>query len=272
LDFMALGSGALQGDILASWRENLSATFVSDGNGTPTPLGMQTQEENSIADGCLFFRKGLPDNDILRYSSAAGLAPVGTIGDLYNPVTSRCQAVYELQQNGVSSLLYFDGVNETPFANLLPVFPRFDFRDGKAVYAAGGDIYLYDTSAANPQGVNLTNQPGASNNFPKTDGHSVVFTRTNSGRVDVVLHDIASGNSQVISTTVDPKDGNSLRIDLKQVLWMEGTDLYFYDGNTTTQVNPFPGTAVFQPHLSDGIVTWFGPTGPASDHEIFILQ
>src|SRR5262245_23121568 len=69
VDFMALGSGASSADVLASWREDLSKTFVSNGSGTPTPLGAQQQEENSIADGQLFFRKGQPDNDILRFDS-----------------------------------------------------------------------------------------------------------------------------------------------------------------------------------------------------------
>jgi hypothetical protein len=233
---------------------------------------MQTQEENSIAEGRLFFRKGIPDNDIFQYSAANGLVPVSTNGDLYNPITSGGQAVYELQQNGVSTLIYFDGAHETPFVSGLPLFPRFDFRGGVAVYAMGGDIFLYDTHAANPQVVNLTNLAQGSNNFPKTDGHSVVFTRNNGGSNDVVLYDIASGAFQTISQTSAPKDGNSLQIDFKQVIWKEGADLYFYDGNTTALVNPSPATTVNQPYLSQGMVAWFGPTGPVSENEIFILK
>jgi hypothetical protein len=272
VDFMALGSGASSADVLASWREDLSKTFVSNGSGTPTPLGAQQQEENSIADGHLLFRKGQPDNDILHFDSANGLIPVSTAGDLFNPVTSGGKAVWERQENGASTLVYFDGTNETPIVSGLPLFPRFDFRSGKIVYADGGDIFLYDADSANPQLMNITNNPGDINNFPKTDGHSIVFTRLDGGNYEMVLYEIASGISTVISNTGAFKDGNSLRIDLKQAIWMEGADLYFYDGNATTLVNPSPAADVNQPYLADGIVAWHGSTGPFTDHEIFVLK
>ncbi|MFO1519888.1 MAG: hypothetical protein U1F57_09545 [bacterium] len=271
VDFMLLGSGASPHKTLAAWRENLSNTFVSDDGASPSPLGAQLQEENSIADGCFFFRRGQPDNDILRYNPM-GLKTVSQNGDLFNPVTSQCKAVYELQQNGMSTLIYFDGANETPVAIGLPLFPRFDFREGKIVYAQGGDIFLYDATAANPQAVNLTNDPNGANNFPKTDGHSVVFTRNHNNFYDVVLYDIATGTLKVVSTTSGPKNGNSLRLDLSQAIWMEGSDLFFYDGNATAPVNPFPATGVEEAYLSEGVVAWHGPTGPATDHEIFILK
>src|SRR4029434_8456940 len=238
----------------------------------PVPLGAQTQEENAIADGCLYFRKGLPENDIARFSIGAGLSTPGTTGDLYGPVTSGCQAVWEERGATESKLVFFDGSSTHPFADGLPAFPSYDFREGRAVYASGNDIFLYDTRTPSAPPVNLTQDPSLLNGYPKTDGHSVVYLRILNGNAEVVLYGIESQKEEVISLTSDPKTGSSLEIDLKQVIWKEGGSLYFYDGTQTVLVDPFTATQVTDPHLEGGLVVWHSPTGSFTDEEIFTME
>jgi hypothetical protein len=269
VDFMALGSGPDANDVLAAWREDLSDTFVSDG-AVNTDLGPHNQEENTIADGCLFYRDstgGPVNNEIARYSKTGGNAIVSqaSFSDS-EPVTSGCEAVW--LRDG--DLVHFDGSAIAAVAS--GPFDGFDFRDGKIVYAQGGDVFLYDAAAASPGPFNLTNAPGDSNRFPKTDGDSVVFLRGPGAAQDVVLREFATGDTVVVSTTVAPKSGASLRMDRGQAIWMEGGTLFFFDGSLTAAVDPAPATAVNEPHLADGIVVWHGPTGAGTDGEIFVMK
>lgn len=270
VDFMALGSGAGTEDLLASWREDLSDTFVSNGAVT-TNLGPHNQEENSIADGCFFYRdstNGPANNEIARYSEATGNAIVSQASFADSePITSGCEAVWLRDGN----LVHFDGSTITLIA--AGPFDGFDFRNGKVVYSHGGDVFLYDSGSTNPSSINLTNAAGDLNRFPKTDGHSVVFIRNAGGGThEVVLREFDTGDTIVISTTGAAKNGFSLRMDRGQAIWMEGGTLYFFDGSLTEAVDPAPATMVNEPHLADGLVVWHGPTGSGTDEEIFVLK
>jgi hypothetical protein len=174
VDFMALGSGAGADDVLASWREDLSDTFVGDGSAN-TNLGPHNQEENSIADGCLYYRdstNGPLNNEIARYSKADGndVVSQASFSDS-EPVTSACEAVWLRDGN----LVHFDGLNITEVA--AGPFDGFDMRNGRIVYSRGGDVFLYDTVSVSPAPINLTNASADSNRNPKTDGDSIVFVR-----------------------------------------------------------------------------------------------
>jgi hypothetical protein len=152
-------------------------------------------------------------------------------------------------------------------------FYGFDMRNGRIVYSRGGDVFLYDTASVSPAPINLTNAPAGLNRFPKTDGDSVVFTRdAGGGAQEIILRELDTGDTVVLSTTTAPKNGLSLRVDRGQAIWMEGGTLYFFDGSLTAAVDPSPATAVNEPHLADGLVVWHGPTGAGTDGEIFILK
>jgi hypothetical protein len=270
VDFMALGSGAGADDVLASWREDLSDTFVGDGSAN-TNLGPHNQEENSIADGCLYYRdstNGPLNNEIARYSKADGndVVSQASFSDS-EPVTSACEAVWLRDGN----LVHFDGLNITEVA--AGPFDGFDMRNGRIVYSRGGDVFLYDTVSVSPAPINLTNASADSNRNPKTDGDSIVFVRdAGSGTEEIVLRELDTGDMVVLSTTTAAKNGLSLRADRGQAIWMEGGTLYFFDGSLTAAVDPSPATAVNEPHLADGLVVWHGPTGAGTDGEIFILK
>lgn len=277
LDFLALGSGAGDNDIMGAWRENNMTSYVTDSINPPTNLGSQEQEENTIDSGCFMFRMNTVQ-DILRYTFADGLSTAASTGILGNPITSNCQAIW-LEEVGLGNfdLIYWDGSSSTPIATAPFSQGQYDFRNGRIVYSKDSDIYLYDTTAANPQPVNITNRPQDLNLFVKTDGDSIIFTRTVNGGVDndVVLYDIASQTQSIISTTDFPKEGRSLDIDLKQAVWREGNDLYFHDGTglpSGTSLVPL-GVAVlnlgFNPYISDGVVTWIGTFG---DNDVYVMQ
>jgi hypothetical protein len=245
----------------------------------PSDLGALLQEENSVADGMLLFRKGQPFNDIESYSAAAGLNPLASSGDLSNPIASQGKALWlEDQGGGAFDLIYFDGNSTHNIATGPFSAGGFDFRKGRAVFTLGNDIYLYDAESANPQAVNLTRRPQDLNRAPKTDGDSILFLRSPNGGAgqQVVLWDIASGTETVISTTADPKDPGSLQIDLRQALWVEGGMVYFHDGSGTvagTAQVPLGNATLngaFHPYLSDGIAAWVANDG--NDDEIFALE
>ncbi len=284
VDFIALGNaGELSEDIMISWRENSSNTFVDDGSADPEDLGDTNQEENSVADNCLFFREGIPNNDIRRFSFADGLDDIFTSGNSFGPVIgSNCQAVW-LQQNGMlRDINFFDGNEVTPLATDLSDTISFDFRLGILVFSdipegeSNTDIFIVDTTRGNFQAVNITNTPEDSENFVKTDGNSVLIYRIANGTThQIVLYDIAAASEQVISTNNNPKDGDSLQIDYRQAIWTEGsTNIFFHNGSGlssgTSQV-PLadPLNPAFKPYLADGTVTWVGNDG---DDEIYIMK
>jgi len=276
VDFMALGSGANTDEVMGAWREDLNNSFVSDVMGNNQNLGPQEQEENTIDTGCYFFRKNTVQ-DILRFTFLDGLSTVGSTGVLSNPISSNCQAIWlEDVGGGMFDLNYFDGNNTTPVATGPFSQGQYDFSNGRIVYSLNNDVFLYDTTQANPQDVNITNRPQDLNNFVKTDGDSILFTRAVNGGADndVVLYDISSGIPSIISTTDVFKEGNSLQIDLKQALWLEGSNLFFHDGSgdmAGTMMVPVPNplNLGFDPFISYGVVTWIGNDG---DDDVYVMQ
>ncbi len=276
VDFLGLGSGAGSGDVMATWREQLQDTYVSNGaGGTTNNLGAQNAEENGIADGCLVYRDssigGTDDNDIAQYSFNNGLAIISQKGpEDSDPITSECETVWVRD----GALVYFDGASETVISNG-PFFghTQFDFRHGRIVYALNGDIFLVDTTTIPFTNTQITND-GAGNGFPRTDGHSIVWIKDN---IHINLYNITAASTRLISTTTAIKLVSSLHIDGKQVIWQDGNgDLFFNNGNGTpagtSEIDPSPATNVQVPYISDGVVTWFGNTGVNTDTEIFILQ
>lgn len=277
VDFMALGTGAGMDSVLATYRVNLSTTFASEDGAPPVNLGDQNQEENSIDMGCFFFREGGGFNDIQRYTLAQGLVELADVGDLYGPIGSGCQAAWEKRGLAGSELVFFDGADQETVAGGLPMFPQYDFKNGILVFARGGDIFAVDTRQGPPYVEMPLTQDGMAvvEDFPKTDGVSVVFRRNDGGAQHVVQLDLAGGGEATLSTNNNPKAGTSLAIDQKQVIWTEGADLYFHPGTMdaadTVRVDPglVPRDVNFQPHLHDGLVTWVGNDG---DTEIFTLE
>jgi len=274
LDFLGLGSdGFLTNGIVATWRKGLSNTFVDDGSASPDDLGALVQEENAVADGCLYFREGLPNDDIWRFSFADGLDEIFTAGQSKGPVlTSECQAAW-LQEDGANSdLLFYDGSTVVTVGDDLSNTASFSMRGGRVVFSKGNDVFFYDSTVPNPQVVNLTNSPGDLENFVKTDGESILIYRIANGVTNqIVLFDIASGSEQIISNTGAPKNGDSLQIDLKQALWTEGSSLFFFDGETTAPI-PLPSPLSlggYDPYVADGTVAWVGNDG---DDEIYIMK
>ncbi|MFO1463757.1 MAG: hypothetical protein U1F66_08255 [bacterium] len=279
VDFMALGGGAGEDEVMATWREGLSRTLVSRDGAPALDLGAQLQEENSIADGHLLFRRGQPDNDILDFTFASGLKPHAETGDLYNPIADAGRALWlEDRGGGNFNLVYDGGQGPVTLAQGPFIAGRFDMRKGRIVYVLGHDIFLYDTEAEHPQSVNLTQNPQALNDYPRTDGDSVLFLRGVQGAAnrEVVLYDIASGQAQVISTTQDPKDGSRLQLDQRQALWVEGNRLYFHDGSgaaSGTSAVPLGNAALdpfFAPFLAEGSAVWIANDG--NDDELFVLE
>lgn len=277
IDFMAFGSGAGNNDIMGSWREGLADTFVTNGSDTPTNLGDNLQEENTIDAGCLFFRMNAV-LDIMRFTFADGLTTAASTGELGNPISSNCLSIWlEKVGGGDFDLIYWDGNTSTPVATGPFIQGQYDFRNGRVVYSLNSDVFLYDTTAANPQSVNITNRPQDLNDFVKTDGDSIIFTRAVNGGADndVVLYDIASQSQTIISTTDDPKEGRSLEIDLKQAVWWEGSTLFFHNGNgmaSGTSTVPLGGATLntnFKAYIADAIVTWIGT---AVDDDVYVMQ
>lgn len=275
IDFIGLGSdGFLTGGTLATWRQDLSNTFVDDGSATPDDLGAQTQEENAVADGFLFFREGLPNDDIWRFTLVDGLDEIFTDGQSKGPVmTSEGQAVWLQEDGALFDLKFYDGTNVVTVGEDLPFNSSFSLRRGRIVFSQGGDIFLYDSTEANPQSVNLTDSPADLENFAQTDGESVLIYRIAGGVTNqIVLHDIESGSEQIISTNTGPKDEESLQIDLMQAVWTEGsTDLFFFNGTSTTQValgDPLSLNG-YSPYVADGTVAWVANDG---DDEIVIMK
>ncbi len=275
LDFIGLGSdGFLTEGIMATWRKGLSNTFVDDGSASPDDLGAQVQEENAVADGCLFFREGLPNDDIFRFTFADGLDEIFTTGQSKGPVmTSECQAVW-MQEDGVlADLVFYDGTTVATVGDDLSPTAAFSMRRGRIVFSQNNDIFFYDSTVPNPQTVNLTNSPADLENFAKTDGESILIYRIANGITNqIVLHDIASGSEQIISTNTAPKNGDTLQIDLKQALWTEGAgNLFFFDGDSAAQItlpNPL-SLGGYDPYVADGTVAWVGNDG---DDEVYIMK
>ena len=136
---------------------------------------------------------------------------------------------------------------------------------------------MIDTRMGPPFSITPLTQDGITVNEtnPKTDGKTIVWRAQNGAEEHVIMHEIATGQQTVISTTTNPKFGISLQIDSKQVLWLEGVNLFFHDGSGESSgadlVDPgnVPFDAGFLPHLSDGLVTWIGNDG---DTEVFIME
>jgi len=277
VDFMAMGSSSTAGQVLISWREGLSQTMTSRDGAAAIDLGPQFQEENSISDGVLLFRKGLPYNDIMAFSEKLGLSPLAEKGSLSNPIANGGQALcLEDQGGGNYDLVFFDG-GTSKVLTTAPLAPgRYDLREGRVVYIQDDDIFLFDATTGQTQ--NITQRPQDLPSFVKTDGHSIVFLRNPNGGTDqeVVLYDIVAQEFSVISTTGLPKDGNSLQIDFKQAIWLEGSDLYFHDGSSDpagTSLIPQGNATLalgYHPYLSDGVVAWIGNDG--NDTEVFVMK
>ncbi|HKY62730.1 MAG TPA: hypothetical protein VJR29_04850 [bacterium] len=285
VDFMALGSGQAEGQILASYRVDLNETKISDDGAAPQSLGDQQQEENSIAEGCFFFREGGGLNDIQKFTVGGGLDEIVSAGQTFGPITSQCRAVWETQGLTDSELTYFDGSSTQPVATGLPFFPQYDFRNGLIVFAQDGDIFVADTRAANPAVVPLT-QDGISalDEFPKTDGETVIWRRTEGIAQRVMSFEIASGKRQTISITDEPKAADSLQIDLKQAAWIEcstlpcnsaNASLWFHNGSGDSSGTDEVDTGLvplepgFKAYLMDGLLAWIGNDG---DTEVFFME
>lgn len=276
VDFMALGSGAAEGEVLLSYRVGLQDTHVSADGRAPRDLGDRQQEEGSIADGCYFFREGGGANDLQRFTAAAGLTEILSAGETYTPVGSGCEAVYERRGAAESELVHFDGQTHLPIADGLPAFPDFDFRRQRAVYASGGDVTLVDLTQDPPAVVPLTSDgPTRLDRNPRTDGESVVWHQIDGAEHHVWMYDIASGTRRKISATVAPKKFDSLQIDLKQALWVEGTELWFHAGSgdaadsAAVDLKGVPLDPGYRPYLKDGLVAYVGDDG---DTEILIVE
>lgn len=278
VDFMALGGGKDEDDVLAAWREDLAMTVVSDGAVT-ADLGDHNQEENSIANGCLFFRDstdGPVDNSVAAFRSGAAL--LGLVGDAggddHDPVASGpgCQAAWIRD----GALIHFDGTAST-VAAAGPFVSRddFDFRGALVVYASGGDVFALDVSVSPFAAIRLADDgPTVDDAFPRTDGRSVVWVR---GGAEVMLWDGTGTAPKAISSGMATVTGGSLQIDGKQVVWQEGADtLFFHEGSGdvsgTSRIDPFPATGVLSPYLADGRIAWFGQSGTGTDTEIFVLE
>lgn len=275
VDFMALGSAAAEGEVLLSYRVGLQDTHVSANGRAPQDLGDRQQEEGSIADGCYFFREGGGANDIQRFT-ASGLTEILSAGETYTPIGSDCEAVYERRGVTDSELVHFDGQTHLPIAAGLPAFPDFDFRRQRAVYASGGDVTLVDLTQDPPAVVPLTSDGLTRlDRNPRTDGESVVWHQIDGAEHHVWMYDIASGTRRKLSATIAPKKFDSLQIDLKQVLWVEGTELWFYAGSgdaadsAAVDLKGIPLDSAYRPYLKDGLVAYVGNDG---DTEILIVE
>ncbi len=222
VDFMALGSGKDPDEILASYRVDLNETWISDDGAAPQNLGPQDQEENSIADGCFWFREGGGVNDLQLFTVLDGLKEIVNLGESHGPVTSGCLAVWELRRGIVSDLIYYDGQNQHTVATDLPNFPSYDFRDRRIVYADGGDIVLVDVSQSPFTTQNITNDGmQRSDRSPRIDGNTILWHQVDGMDEHIWIYEIEMVQMQLISTTLLPKKPASLQIDLKQALWVE---------------------------------------------------
>lgn len=276
VDFMALGSAAAEGEVLLSYRVGLQDTHVSQEGRAPQDLGDRQQEEGSIAEGCYFFREGGGANDIQRFTAAASLTEILSAGETYTPIGSGCEAVYERRGAADSELVHFDGQAHVPFADGLPAFPDFDFRRQRAVYASGGDVTLVDLAQTPPSVVPLTSDGMTRlDRNPRTDGESVVWHQIDGVEEHVWMYDIASGTRRKISATTAPKKFDSLQIDLKQVLWVEGAELWFHAGSgdaadsAAVDLKGLPLDPGYRPYLRDGLVAYVGNDG---DTEVLIVE
>jgi len=265
VDFMALGSGAAEGEALLSYRVGLQDTHVSADGRAPQDLGDRQQEEGSIADGCYFFREGGGANDLQRFTAAAGLTEILSAGETYTPIGSACEAVYERRGAADSELVHFDGQGHLPIAAGL-----------RAVYASGGDVTLVDLTQDPPAVVPLTSDGLTRlDRNPRTDGESVVWHQIDGAEHHVWMYDIASGTRRKVSPTVDPKKFDSLQIDLRQVLWVEGAELWFHAGSgdaadsAAVDLKGVPLDPGYRPYLKDGLAAYVGNDG---DTEILIVE
>jgi hypothetical protein len=276
IDFLAMGSGAGTDDIMATWREDLANTFITDGDGgTVVDNGNNNAEENSIADGCMYYRDSTDqfDEDIANFQFPNSNVIESEVGGMdHDPITSECEAIWVMD----GDLVFYDGVTQTTVATSGFILPsEYDFRSGQIVYEKDGDIYHVDTTTTPFTSTQITSD-GASvvDENPKTDGKSIVWIQDDS---TVVLYDIATQTSEVISTTLDVKDGETLAIDGRQVIWQESSDTFFFhdgsgDTSGTQEIVPTLASSVSEPFFSDGIVAWYGQTGAGTDTEIFMMK
>lgn len=275
VDFMALGSGAKPGEVLANYRVNLMTSYLSEDGAVPKDLGDLQQEENSIADGCFFFREGGGFNDIQSFLPDSGLREIFSLGDTYTPITSACAAVWEDRGSLSSKLIYFNGMDVLPIADGLAAFPDFDFRNGRAVYASQGDVTLVDLTQDPPRVVPLSSDGNGRNDFnPRTDGESVVWIQSDGSAQHVWMYDIELGTRRKISVTTAAKKIDSLQIDLRQAAWVEGSEIWFHDGGEATlslsvDRMGIPIDLTYRPFLKDGLLTWVGNDG---DTEILAME
>lgn len=273
IDFLALGSGHGKNDIMASWRQNLSDTIITDGQ-TIVNNGANNQEENTIANGCYYYRDSTNQNDhelalFQLPNSDIAISGSGLRDEM--PITSDCQVLWV--RGG--DLFFFDGLQSHFIAKGPFNFTgEYDLRSGRIVYQKNGDIHLIDTRTSPFTETTLT-QDGLTifDSFPRTDGNSIVWIMDGT---DVILHDIKTGQQNLISSTNAVKNGFSLQIDLKQVIWQESNDSFFFHTGTgnnsdTKEILP-PSINVNTPYLSDGVIAWFGQTSSNSDTEIFIMD
>lgn len=280
---LALGTGANVGTLMSAWRVDDIETWVNNNGESTTNLGDRSQEENSIDKGCLFFRAGDGKDDIELFQLGPGLQVLATLNELRDPVVWNCQAVWvEILADGSHSLIYYDGVEQNTVVSGINNFPQHDFKEGQLVYIEGGDVFHVDLTSDDltPQPI-TSDAEGLLDQRPKTDGQSIVWIQIDPVPNDwkVLLYEILTGETKVISTNTNEKVTDSLAIDLKQVVWLDFNPkaLYFHPGtgdSTDTLEVPL-GTndlvTEFYPYVENGVITWIAEVA-VGNTEVFVMQ
>ena len=143
---------------------------------------------------------------------------------------------------GIDQIFYADLASAAPMGVPIAVAGHFNNQqniDGGIITWLGGiypnyEVYYYDTEAATPQAINLTNNT-AWESDPRIDSGVIVFNRESVGNnTDVVYHDLYAASPVDVHVTNSGSSDDRVQAINDGVIAWTGTssgiqDIYFYD-------------------------------------------
>jgi photosystem II stability/assembly factor-like uncharacterized protein len=217
-------------------------------------------------------------------TNLTGTAPVpGAEGRL---TTSGRQAAWPFYEsvNGPAFLHFYDG--QTLRVVDTDIVGNPHLARGRLVYskAVNGveQIFLYDSTTANPAPVQLTFNTTGRNYFPRTDGSHIAWLRTETGStdVDIVLNGgMRLSNADTRVTASNEMREHPLQLNNGQFLWRDfnGRLIYAVDGRASeialAPAVSFGGNNCCVPWLADGRVAFMGQSNDGGeDNEVFLFS
>lgn len=283
-----LGTAADPAHLIAAWRRD--DAYVSTDGGTPftinaaNPVSPGTHmdaEVITVDGGCVFavLRAQDPGTGNDRRNAFRVDPSNGNATDLTNNTTvygvnhmssGGCSAAWLFENGTDFELQFYNGSSVTTLDHNLTSDPSI--AQGRIVYAkhvaaGNSEVFLYDTNAASPSPVQLTNDPTKTNDSTYTDGRHAAWVRRNLDTTgpELMLNggfQLSSGNFALLENAAAP----SFDLDRGQILWRDATGVMHHETSSSSSlVDTIGSPATSIPWLADGRVVFFDGTASPSN-------